>query len=350
MPRKSRIDAVGAVHHVMGRGIEGSRIFPSDADRDQFLERLGGLLQETQALCYAWALIPNHFHLLLRTGPVPISAFMRRLLTGYALWHNRVHRRKGHLFQNRFKSVLCQEEAYLLELVRYIHLNPLRAGLVPDLDALDRYPYCGHSALMGRMKRPWQETEAVLRRFGKRVGAARAGYRAFVEKGVPQGKRPDLSGGGLWRRAGGWDRVRNRRSAKSDQKTDERILGNGEFVARVLAESAEAMERRYALRARGFDLDRTAARAAEVLGLDPQEVWAPGKYRRIVRGRSLLCYWAVRALGVSMATLSRRLGISIPAVSASVVRGQRIAAEEGFVLEPGAEDAEIAGAFPANKI
>ncbi len=139
MPRKSRIDAAGALHHVMVRGIERGTVFRSDTDRNHFLERLGEILGETKTICYAWSLIPNHFHLLLRTGPVPISTVMRRLLTGYALWYNRRHRRHGHLFQNRFKSILCQEDVYFLELVRYIHLNPIRAGLVDDLDELGGY-------------------------------------------------------------------------------------------------------------------------------------------------------------------------------------------------------------------
>ncbi len=97
----------------MVRGIERGEVFSSDTDRNHFLERLGAVLEDTKTLCYAWALIPNHFHLLLRTGTVPISTVMRRLLTGYALWFNRRHDRSGHLFQNRFKSILCQEDVYL---------------------------------------------------------------------------------------------------------------------------------------------------------------------------------------------------------------------------------------------
>ena len=139
MPRKSRIDAAGALHHVMVRGIERGEVFRNDTDRNHFLERLGGIVQDTKIICYAWALIPNHFHLLLRTGPVSISTVMRRLLTGYALWYNRKYRRHGHVFQNRFKSIWCQEDAYLLELVRYIHLNPLRARLVENIDELGKY-------------------------------------------------------------------------------------------------------------------------------------------------------------------------------------------------------------------
>jgi REP element-mobilizing transposase RayT len=108
MPRKARIDAPGALHHIICRGIERRKIFDDDVDRDNFLERLGNILIETSTPCYSWALIPNHFHLLLRTGNMAISTVMRRLLTGYTVSYNRRHRRSGHLFQNRFKSILCQ--------------------------------------------------------------------------------------------------------------------------------------------------------------------------------------------------------------------------------------------------
>lgn len=143
----------------------------------------GGIIHETHTICYAWALIPNHFHLLLRTGQVPIATFMMRLLTGHAGYFNKRHRRSGHLFQNRYKSILCQEEPYLLELVRYIHLNPLRASIIQDLDRLKDYPYGGHSALMGKIQRDWQDTEWVLRLFDERVQDARRRYHEFVEKG-----------------------------------------------------------------------------------------------------------------------------------------------------------------------
>ena len=137
MPRKSRIDVPGALHHVIVRGIERQRIFRDDVDRDNFLHRLGTILSELNNVCYAWALMLNHVHLLLRSGTASIATVMRRLLTGYAVTYNRRHKRHGHLFQNRYKSILCQEDPYLLELVRYIHLNPLRSGLVKDLKSLD---------------------------------------------------------------------------------------------------------------------------------------------------------------------------------------------------------------------
>jgi putative transposase len=332
MPRKSRIDAAGALHHVMVRGIERGTVFRSDPDRNHFLERLGGILRETKTICYAWSLIPNHFHLLLRTGPVPISTVMRRLLTGYALWYNRKYRRHGHLFQNRFKSILCQEDIYLLELVRYIHLNPIRAGLVGDLDELGGYAYCGHSVVMGKVKKSWQDTASVLGMFAEKMGAARRAYRAFVEEGIALGKRQDLTGGGLLRSAGGWEGVKALREEKVYQRNDERILGDGDFVGRVLTSAEEEMEKRYALRSRGFDLERVASRVSQVLKVKPEEVWAEGKYRQIVEARSLLCYWAVRELGVPMSSLARKLKVSPPSVSDSVTRGRRIVEEKQLDL------------------
>lgn len=111
MPRKVRIDASGAhiSHHVIARGIERCKIFHGDDERENFLERLGSIVSGSGTQCFAWALIPNHFHMLLRTGDVPIATVMRRLLTGYAVSFNRRHRRHGHLFQNRYKPIFKTE-------------------------------------------------------------------------------------------------------------------------------------------------------------------------------------------------------------------------------------------------
>jgi REP element-mobilizing transposase RayT len=316
----------------MVRGIERRKIFGSDSDRDHFVSRLGKVLKETETICYAWALLPNHFHLLLGTGPVPLSTLMRRLLTGYAVWYNRSHRRQGHLFQNRFKSVLCQEDAYLLELVRYIHLNPIRAGIVDNLEELGHYPYSGHSALTGKVEREWQETATVLGLFGEKRRSARGAYEAFVGKGIGEGRRPDLTGGGLIRSAGGWEKVKALREEKAYQRSDERILGDGAFVGKVLAAAEEAMESRYRLRARGYDLEKVASRVSEVLGTEPGVVCRKGRYRDAVEARSLFCYWAVRELGTPMSVLSTKLGISLPAASKSVLRGQAIAETKGISL------------------
>jgi REP-associated tyrosine transposase len=332
MPRKSRIDAPGALHHIITRGIERRDIFRDDQDRVDFVDRLGGILEETETRCLAWALMSNHFHLLLKTGRNAIATVMRRLLTGYAVTYNRRHRRTGHLFQNRYKSILCQEEAYLLELVRYVHLNPIRAGTVKDLKALDRFPFTGHSTLVGQVRRDWQDTASVLGLYGEKIATARKRYRNFILAGISQGRRQELTGGGLLRSAGGWEEVKRMREAREFQKSDERILGDGAFVERVLSSCDEKMERRYQLKAKGYDLDKALLRVSDLMNMEPSMILRSGKERKRVQARSLFCYRAVRELGIGMSELSRKLGRSLAGISQSVKRGERIAVEEGYSL------------------
>jgi len=333
MPRKARIDAVGALHHIIVRGIEGRKVFRDDADRENFLDRLANLLLKSKTRCFAWALLPNHAHLLLQTGLIPIASLMRRVLTGYAVSFNLKYRRHGHLFQNRYKSILCQEDAYLKELVRYIHLNPLRAGLVPDFKSLDRYPWVGHSAVMGKIKQEWQDTEYVLSYFGETPSKARAAYRSFVERGIPEGRRTDLIGGGLIRSAGGWDRVQKLRKANLFMKSDERILGSGAFVEEVLKQADEHLDRRYAMRAKGLDFDGIVHRVAHFLKIKPADVLKRGKEPQTVMARNVLCYWASRELGVTTVEISKRLKICQSSVSRSALRGETIVANNRYELD-----------------
>jgi len=132
-------------------GIEKRKIVNDRKDRKNFVKRMGVLAVATDTAIYAWALLRNHAHILLRSPESGLSGFMRRFLTGYAIAYNRRHGRHGNLFQNRYKSTICEEDVYFRELVRYIHLNPLRSKLVRSLAELDRYVWCGHSVLMGRM-------------------------------------------------------------------------------------------------------------------------------------------------------------------------------------------------------
>jgi putative transposase len=330
MPRKARIDATGAFHHIIIRGIEGRKIFRDDRDRNNFLGRLGDLILSTQTRCFAWALLHNHAHFLLQTGSIPIAGLMRRLLTGYAVSFNLKHHRHGHLFQNRYKSILCQEDLYLRELVRYIHLNPLRAGLVFDLSALDRYPWCGHSAVMGNVEREWQSIEYVLGFFGKAKNNARKGYRTFIEKGVAQGKRPELVGGGLIRSMGGWDHVVEMRRENAFMKSDERILGDADFVERVLREAEDRLDRRYLAKAQGLDFEKIVRRVADAMSIEPSEVLSRTKTGRSVQARGLLCFWLNSDAGLNKADIARKLGISHSAVSRGVLRGEKIALENEY--------------------
>lgn len=334
MPRTARLDAPGVFHHVMIRGIERRNIFRNKRDREDFLERLGRLIPETGTACYGWAFLSNHAHFLFRTGEIPLSTFMRRLLTGYVISFNRRHSRHGQLFQNRFKSIVCQEDMYLKELVRYIHLNPIRAGLVADVDTLDKYPYSGHSALMGVVQREWQGTEYVLSSFGENGQAARLAYRAYMEEGLHLGRREELVGGGLVRSLGGWSEVKNLRSEGREHiMSDERILGETDFVDAVLSQAGETFERRYKLKSLGYDLHRLAERAAGIFGMKVEEIFSPGRQDRKVKARSLVCFWAARELGMSLSDLARVFEMSVPGIGYAVERGEKFARSNKFSLQ-----------------
>jgi len=315
MPRQARLDAPGTLHHVMGRGIERTKIFQTDTDRTDFVTRLAALCQQGHLVVYAWALLPNHFHLLLRTGTRPLAQSLKRLLTGYVVNFNRRQKRAGHLFQNRYTSIVVEEEPYLLELVRYLHLNPLRARLVPDLRALARYPWTGHSALLGTLPRPWQDTRTILTQFGPRPRRARAAYQAFVQAGIARGRRPELVGGGLLRSRGGWAQVLALRRKGSLGAADARILGRGAFVAGLLAEAArrekETLRRTRPVRA----LPALARHITGKEGIAEGALRSGRRTRALVRARRLFCQLAVRGMGYSGAEVARFLGVTTSAVN-----------------------------------
>ncbi len=334
MPRIARLDTPDLLHHIMIRGIERRRIFNDDKDREDLIERLSILLPETKCQCYAWAFMANHAHFLIRSGPSGISNLMRRLLTGYAISYNRRHKRHGQLFQNRYKSIICQEDAYLLELVRYIHLNPLRAKIVDDLEKLDLYPYSGHSALMGKSRREWQDVEYVLGSFGKSPGWARRKYQLYVEKGISIGRRPELVGGGLIRSLGGWDEVKKMRISGQDRiKSDQRILGDSDFVNDVLSKSEENLSRKYKLKSQGYDFEKIAEKVSILFKLEKDYITGKGRQQDRVRARDVLCYWVARDLGIPMVDIAKRLEMTLAAISVAVKRGETIAKENGYKLE-----------------
>jgi REP-associated tyrosine transposase len=322
MPRKARIDAPGALQHVIFRGIEKKAIFRDDTDYENFLERLSNTLIETRTPCYAWALMPNHVHLLMKTGVQPISHVMRRLLTGYAVQFNRRHRRAGHLFQNRYKSFLCEEERYFQELVRYIHLNPIRANIVYNLDLLSKYPYCGHSSAMGKIDREWHDTEYVLRWFGTRVSLARKAYSTFVKKGIPMGKRPELVGGGLIRSVGGWTVLKEYRDTGRSVASDERILGSSDFVQSTLRQVKESMEKRASAKAARVDFEQVKHCVADLVSVSSEIITSASRKRRVALARSLISWFAVERLQMSAVEVARRIQLSPSAVSKLVDRGR----------------------------
>jgi REP element-mobilizing transposase RayT len=301
----------------MVRGLERRAIFRDDVDRADFVTRLAALAEGGALTVYAWALLPNHAHLLIRTGTRPLPRGMRSLLTGYAGAFNRRHKRVGHLFQNRYKSIVVEEEPYLLELVRYLHLNPIRANVVPDLRRLARYPWTGHSALLGTVSRPWQDTQTILAQFGPTVPRARTAYQAFVAAGLPQGRRPELQGGGLLRSQGGWRAVADLRRGRESYLSDERVLGGTEFVAHLQQTLAPAVPARtYRL-----TLEALIPRVCREVGLEPTGLTAGGRHAPVARARAGIAYLWVAMAGHPVRPLAPILGVSPQAVHAAVARG-----------------------------
>jgi len=321
MPRGPRLDAPGTLHHVIARGIAGAAIFLDDADREDFLDRIGELAERGAFVVYAWALVGNHFHLLLRTASHPLPRAMRSLLTGYAGRFNRRHERAGHLFQNRYKSIVCDEEAYFLELVRYIHLNPLRAKLVDSIVELADFPFGGHSSVLHRRLRPWHAVEEVLDRFG-----SVASYRRFIADGAARDS-VDLEGGGLVRSAGGWEEVKRLRRGREEYAYDERILGDARFV--------DATRKRWALRSisdtrsNGIDAREVIRRVSARYGVDPAAIEAGDRSRKCARARDAIAFLWLELLGRAARDLSLKLKIR----SSSLYRGARRARAGGHDLE-----------------
>ena len=310
MPRQPRLDTPGALHHVMGRGIDGIEIFGTRKDRVDFLDRLKDLYKKDAFKIYAWALMSNHFHLLVRTGNISLSNAMRKLLTGYVVNYNRRHKRYGHLFQNRYKSILCEDDPYLLELTRYIHLNPLRAGIVKGIKALNRYQWCGHSVIMGSVKREWQDGDTVLAYFGKRRKRAVEKYEKFIADGIKEGSRPDLVGGGLVRSLGGWSQVLSLRRSGGKVFSDERILGSSEFVKDVITEVDEKAKETLRLNLKISDLFSLSKEICVGEGIEEKDLRSGIRKRNVVKTRRIFCQTTIKKMGYCGADVARFLGIN----------------------------------------
>jgi len=327
MPRQPRLDAPGVLQHVIARGIEQRDIFSERQDYQFFVNRLDSLINDTGMECYAWVLMPNHFHLLLRTGPIPLPTFMRRLLTAYSVHYNRRYERSGHLFQNRYRSIICEEDPYFTELVRYIHLNPVRGGIVKDLLDLERYPWSGHKILMGREKASWQNSDEVLSRFDKTPGKALSKYRRFLHDGLQQGRRPDFSGERLT-----LFRIKNRGIHQTEAKEvmhDRRILGKVEFVQEILAHHPKIPETKILPTTWEHLLKKTA----NWLGLSENELFSGTKRQPIVHARCILSYLAVRNLGMKTTEVAQLLNVSQPAISKCLLRGEEIIKQDDKILK-----------------
>jgi putative transposase len=316
MPRQARIDLRGHLYHVIGRGIEQRDIFVDPQDFVDFLTRLEKVLGESGSKCFAFSLLPNHFHLLILRGHRPLSELMRRLMTGYAVRFNRKHKRVGHLFQNRYKAVLCDKDSYLLELVAYIHLNPLRAGLVGDLTELQEYKWCGHGTLLRRNDHKFLAKDDILGEFGSCQRSAARKYGAFIAERAGRFEPGELSGGGAVRNVRGdaLEVGEDFRTQKEKPASDERILGEGDFVKGVLRKSNDSQGSKLSISEIIKQVERDSGVAFE-------EIRSRGQARQTVKARAMYCYLAKEWCGLSGAQLMKQLRLSSGAISHLTRRG-----------------------------
>jgi REP element-mobilizing transposase RayT len=300
MPRKPRLDIPGHLYHVIARGNERRPIFYGREDYEDFLLHLRVALAKAGAKCLAWCLMPNHFHLLILRGGDALSGLMRRLMTGYVVGFNLRHRRCGHLFQNRYKAILCDEDEYLIGLIAYIHLNPRRAGLVKSLVELSGYRWCGHATLADGNPLSFLDREYALGYFGKTEKEAVTRYLAFLEECYARQKTGEYSGGGLLKSLGGLENVLSLRKSGSREMADDRVLGGGSFVETVLKEAEQS----------AAELPSKAEIVERVLKefrVDFKEILSGSRERRVSEARAAYCYLAKEKCRISGGEISKEL-------------------------------------------
>lgn len=277
MARKPRVHYPGALYHVMLRGNGGQDIFFEDADRYRFYL----LLQEGTARyghrIHAFCLMSNHVHLAIQVADVSLSRIMQNIGFRYTRWINWRRGGSGHLFQGRFKAVLVDADSYLLELTRYIHLNPVRAGIV---QSPENYPWSGHRAYLGHDAIPWLTTDWVLSQFVADPAQARGAFRDFVEEGKAEGHRREFHSGGV---------------------SESRILGNDTFIDSVLVQAEGRPPQRIRLK------DILAAVCREY-GIEETDLTIVGKYRNLSEARGMAAWLALELGCGTVAELGKITG------------------------------------------
>jgi len=287
MARKPRIHLPGGLYHVIFRGNGGQPVLLSDADRYRFYL----LLQEGTCRfgyrVHAFCLMTNHIHLALQAGDIPLSRGMQNLSFRYTRWINWRENRAGHLFQGRFKAVLVDGDSYLLELVRYIHLNPVRAGMVK---VPEDYPWSGHRAYLGKEFLPWLTMDWMLEQFGTTTEKARAGYRAFVLDGLGEEHRPEFHGGG----------------------NDARVLGDDSFVDKCLSLYGDKPPR--------VTAQEIVDKVCHAYNIDAATLKALSQQRTASEARAV-AGWLARESGlVTLSDVGKLVNRDVGSISSSVLR------------------------------
>ena len=279
MARKPRVEFDGAFYHVIVRGNQRQKVFDDDRDRLAYLERLEQYRERFGFSVYAYVLMANHIHLLVETKRVPLSKIMQGIQFTYTQTYNRRHRTVGHLFQGRYKAILCDRNEYLLELVRYIHLNPAR--MRNPIDPW-KYRWSSHRGYMGEKSEVRIETEAMLGQFGKGRGHARRAYVRFMEEGVGRGHEE-----------------------KYYQATDQRFLGDEAFVETVAARTTEKDIEPTGPRA---SFERLLEAVTNECGVTKERLMGTGRQRDWIGARKLLVYVAREWGMMTNQELGKRLG------------------------------------------
>jgi putative transposase len=289
--RKPRVEIEGGLYHVITRGNNRQPIFGSDDDYIKLLVVLGSQKARLPFYLYAYCLMPNHIHLLIERRDDAISRIMQGLLTGYSQYYNRTHRKIGHLLQGRYKAILCETDKYLAELIRYIHLNPVRAKIVGNPD---QYQYSSHRVYLGLEEEGLVDAEPVLRHFGGSKRLARERFRLFVGAGMKLGHQE------VFYRA-----------------EEGRILGSEEFVAETkhrLGEIPRGTRRQAATKRSEVDCKALMKAVEKVTKLKPVQICSANKTRSTVLVKEAMILVG-RELGGSNADMARLTGLDASVVS-----------------------------------
>lgn len=279
MARKPRLDFPGAFFHVIVRGNQRATIFHDEADYSAYLSRLERYRRRDEVTLHAYVLMRNHVHLLLETGPQPLSRTMQTLQFTYSQYYNRRYGKTGHVFQGRYHAILCDRDAYLLELVRYLHLNParLRTPVSPWT-----YRWSSHAAYLGRTGPVTVETAAVLDTFHCQLGPARRAYRRFLLDGLALGHQERF-----------YDTI------------DQRVLGNERFVSTLAKRTTPTHALSTSPPCINFGPLLNAV--ATVHGTTPRAILAPGRQRALVPARAMLVFLAREWTRLTTRDLGQRL-------------------------------------------
>ncbi|KPK95336.1 MAG: transposase [Deltaproteobacteria bacterium SM23_61] len=289
MARKPRIHYPGAVYHVVVRGNARQEIFFSAADRFHFLSLLQDGLERYDHRVHAFCLMPNHIHLAVQVGEVSLSRIMQNLCFRYTQWTNRRQDRVGHLFQGRYKAVLVDGDSYLLELVRYLHLNPVRAGMV---GSPEEYPWSSHLAYLGEKKLPWLTRDWVLSQFSSRRSRARKEYREFVHSGKAEGHREEFHRG---------------------KRGERRVLGDDTFIEEVLSREERRVER-------VPGMGKIIEKVCHYYGVKESELSAAGRGHRVSEVRGVIAWLVLESRKLTLKDLSKRVNRDISTLSSGARR------------------------------